>query len=80
MTCTDCHNPHGTPNPFQLKQASVNENCYSCHAEKRGPFLFTHPPVFDNCDNCHEPHGTINDCLLKVPGRGYVTSVICSQI
>jgi DmsE family decaheme c-type cytochrome len=66
ITCTDCHNPHGTPNPAQLKQASVNENCYTCHAERRGPFLFEHPPVADNCSNCHEPHGTINDRLLKV--------------
>jgi DmsE family decaheme c-type cytochrome len=66
MTCTDCHNPHGTPNPAQLKQASVNENCYTCHAERRGPFLHEHPPVADNCANCHEPHGTVNDRLLKV--------------
>ncbi len=66
ITCTDCHNPHGTPNPSQLIQASVNENCYTCHAERRGPFLFEHPPVSDNCTNCHEPHGSVNDRLLKV--------------
>ncbi len=36
VTCTSCHNPHGSPNPSQLLQASVNENCYSCHAERRG--------------------------------------------
>ncbi len=65
VTCTDCHNPHGTPNPAQLKQTSVNENCYTCHAERRGPFLFEHPPVVDNCTNCHEPHGSVNDRLLK---------------
>jgi DmsE family decaheme c-type cytochrome len=64
--CSDCHNPHGTPNPSQLKQASVNENCYTCHAERRGPFLFEHPPVFENCSNCHEPHGSVNERLLKV--------------
>jgi DmsE family decaheme c-type cytochrome len=66
ITCTDCHNPHGTPNPSQLKQTSVNENCYTCHAERRGPFLHEHPPVSDNCTNCHEPHGSNNDRLLKV--------------
>lgn len=66
LTCTDCHNPHGTPNPSQLKQTSVNENCYSCHTERRGPFLHEHPPVFENCANCHEPHGSVNDRLLKV--------------
>jgi DmsE family decaheme c-type cytochrome len=66
MTCTDCHNPHGTPNPSQLKWASVNETCYQCHTERRGPFLWEHPPAFENCANCHEPHGSVNDRLLKV--------------
>jgi DmsE family decaheme c-type cytochrome len=65
VTCTSCHNPHGSPNPAQLKQATVNENCYSCHAERRGPFLWAHQPVTENCDTCHEPHGTFNPQLLK---------------
>jgi DmsE family decaheme c-type cytochrome len=66
MVCSDCHNPHGSPNPAQLRQNSVNENCYTCHAERRGPFLWEHPPVLENCANCHEPHGSVNDRLLKV--------------
>jgi len=66
ITCTDCHNPHGTPNPAMIKQGSVNENCYACHPERRGPFLWEHPPVLESCSNCHEPHGTVNDFLLKV--------------
>ncbi len=65
VTCTSCHNPHGSPNPAQLLQATVNENCYSCHAERRGPFLWAHPPVTENCDTCHEPHGSTNPQLLK---------------
>jgi DmsE family decaheme c-type cytochrome len=66
VTCTNCHNPHGTPNPKQLIQATLNENCYSCHPERRGPFLWEHPPVVENCANCHEPHGSTNPQLLKV--------------
>jgi DmsE family decaheme c-type cytochrome len=66
MTCVDCHNPHGSLGPAMLQQASVTENCYSCHAEKRGPFLWEHPPVRENCSNCHEPHGSIHPNLLKV--------------
>jgi DmsE family decaheme c-type cytochrome len=66
MTCTDCHNPHGGPYPHQLVRATVNETCYICHAEKRGPFLWIHPPVAQDCLNCHEPHGTINRAMLKM--------------
>jgi len=65
VTCTSCHNPHGTPNPKQLIQSTTNENCLSCHTERRGPFVWEHPPVMENCANCHEPHGTSNPQLLK---------------
>ena len=66
VTCSTCHNPHGSPNPKQLIQPTVTENCVSCHTERRGPFLWEHPPVMENCANCHEPHGTNNPQLLKV--------------
>jgi DmsE family decaheme c-type cytochrome len=66
VTCTSCHNPHGSPNPKQLIQSTTNENCLSCHTERRGPFLWEHPPVMENCANCHEPHGTNNPQLLKM--------------
>jgi len=66
VTCTSCHNPHGTPNPKQLIQSTTNENCLSCHTERRGPFLWEHPPVMENCASCHEAHGTNNPQLLKV--------------
>jgi DmsE family decaheme c-type cytochrome len=66
MECTTCHNPHGTPNERLLLQTSVNQNCYSCHAEKRGPFLWEHAPVRENCLNCHDAHGSINEKMLKV--------------
>ena len=66
ITCTDCHNPHGTVTAKLLKANSVNETCYKCHAEKRGPFLWEHPPVRENCLHCHNPHGSNHDKLLKV--------------
>jgi len=66
VTCTSCHNPHGSPNQAQLIQATLNENCLSCHTERRGPFLWEHPPVMENCANCHDPHGSSNPQLLKV--------------
>jgi len=66
MTCTSCHNPHGSPTESLLKEASINDTCYKCHAEKRGPFLFEHAPVRESCVNCHDPHGSTNDFMLKI--------------
>lgn len=65
VTCTDCHNPHGTASEKLLTANTVNDVCYRCHAEKRGPFLWEHPPVAENCLNCHEPHGSNHASLLK---------------
>ncbi|MEQ1754244.1 MAG: DmsE family decaheme c-type cytochrome [Micropepsaceae bacterium] len=66
LKCTSCHNPHGTPNQKLLREATVNDTCYTCHAEKRGPFLFEHAPSRDNCLSCHEPHGSMHERLLTV--------------
>ncbi len=67
MTCADCHNPHGSLTAPLLKTDTVNETCYQCHAEKRGPFLFEHAPVRDSCLNCHTPHGSNQHALLVAP-------------
>jgi DmsE family decaheme c-type cytochrome len=66
MTCTSCHNPHGTVTQALLKEVTLNATCYTCHAEKRGPFLWVHPPVNENCANCHDPHGSNHENMLKV--------------
>ncbi|WP_035416421.1 DmsE family decaheme c-type cytochrome [Ferrimonas kyonanensis] len=65
MQCSDCHNPHGSQSDADLTQVTLNDTCYQCHAEKRGPKLWEHAPVMDNCANCHSPHGSVNDNLLK---------------
>ncbi len=65
ITCSDCHNPHGSTGPTLLKKNTVNETCWQCHAEKRGPFLFEHQPAVENCTNCHTPHGSSITPLLK---------------
>jgi DmsE family decaheme c-type cytochrome len=66
VTCTDCHNVHGSNGPSLLTEFTVNETCYSCHTEKRGPFLWEHEPVSENCMNCHNAHGANNPRLLKL--------------
>lgn len=69
MKCSDCHNAHGGFDGRMLKADGINEQCYKCHAEKRGPFMWEHPPVDENCLNCHEAHGSSHSRLLlrKVP-------------
>ena len=66
MTCTSCHNPHGTVTPALLKETSLNDTCYTCHTEKRGPFLWNHAPVVESCANCHDPHGSNHEVMLKM--------------
>lgn len=65
MTCSDCHNVHGSVGKSLLKGATVNETCLSCHQEKRGPFVWEHAPVRENCANCHDSHGSNNRDLLN---------------
>lgn len=69
VSCNDCHNPHGALSQGQLRANSKNELCYHCHADKRGPFLWEHPPVEEDCGSCHSPHGSRHNNLLtsKVP-------------
>jgi len=68
MSCSSCHDPHNGSNDFLLQESSVNETCYTCHAEKRGPFLWEHAPASENCALCHRPHGSNHQELLtKLP-------------
>lgn len=65
MTCSTCHNPHGSTNVRLLRKGdSIAELCTSCHADKRGPFLWEHAPARDGCTTCHDPHGTSNERML----------------
>ena len=78
MQCSDCHNPHGAfaptwregQRPRMVDQAvGTNEPpCVRCHSDKRGPFVFEHPPVrVEGCEMCHNPHGSTNTRLLRRP-------------
>jgi len=80
MQCSSCHNPHGSANLKLLAYGTtVDQACASCHAEKRGPYLWEHAPVANACVTCHDPHGSNNERMLlaKVPflcQRCHVTS------
>ena len=77
MMCSDCHNPHGTweatwlmaQRPRMVERALNSEiPCLKCHPDKRGPFVYEHPPVrVEGCGICHYPHGSMNAKLLKRP-------------
>jgi DmsE family decaheme c-type cytochrome len=65
MDCSTCHSPHGSLNVRQLRRGdSIAEACTSCHADKRGPFLWEHAPSRDGCTTCHDPHGSPNERML----------------
>jgi DmsE family decaheme c-type cytochrome len=65
IQCNDCHNPHGSFRPKQLRtNASGDEVCYKCHTEKQGPFVYQHEAKIEGCVACHTPHGSTNARLL----------------
>lgn len=65
MDCASCHDPHGTTGEKLIRQGSVNELCYSCHQNMRGPFLWEHSPVREDCLSCHRAHGSNYPQMLQ---------------
>jgi DmsE family decaheme c-type cytochrome len=63
--------------PRMVGQALLNEEpCLQCHIDKRGPFVYEHPPVLiEGCEICHYPHGSTNTRLLRRP----VVFTLCLQ-
>ncbi len=65
IECSDCHNSHGSLAHNMLTEDNINQLCYRCHAEKRGPFIWEHPPVEEDCSICHTPHGSRHENLMR---------------
>ena len=66
MSCTACHDAHGEEvRPWTATSLKdVNEACFKCHTDKRGPFVWEHEVVREGCTTCHKVHGSINDKML----------------
>lgn len=66
MSCSDCHSAHGTDiRPWTATSLSdVNETCFKCHKEQRGPFVWEHEAVNEGCTTCHKVHGSIHEKML----------------
>ena len=77
VRCTDCHNPHGTVKPKQVRTSSTQDAvCFTCHTDKQGPFVFEHQPVkIDGCQSCHLVHGGPNPHMLKLSN----VNLLCLQ-
>ena len=68
MDCSGCHSPHGATSEWQFAQQTLNQTCFDCHAEKRGPYLWEHAPAAEDCSNCHDPHGSNYPGMLSMRG------------
>jgi DmsE family decaheme c-type cytochrome len=77
VQCSDCHNPHGTVGPKQVRSSATQDAvCFTCHADKQGPFVFEHKPVkIEGCASCHIPHGGANAHMLRVSN----VNLLCLQ-
>ncbi|WP_310599358.1 DmsE family decaheme c-type cytochrome [Desulfobulbus sp.] len=64
VKCSDCHDVHGAMSKGMIKAETPNLLCYTCHADKRGPFVWVHPPADENCLICHTPHGSRHENLF----------------
>jgi len=77
IQCTDCHNPHGTVGPRQVRTSATQDAvCFGCHIDKQGPFVYEHAPVkVDGCESCHNVHGGPNPHMLKLSN----VNLLCLQ-
>ena len=66
MSCTNCHSAHGEEvKPWSATTLEdINEACFKCHKEQRGPFVWEHEALREGCTSCHKVHGSVNDKML----------------
>lgn len=65
IKCSSCHSPHGSLSRYMVNADDSRELCFRCHADKRGPAVWEHPPVEEDCQSCHAVHGSSHMKLLN---------------
>jgi predicted CXXCH cytochrome family protein len=73
ITCQTCHDPHGSPNPYQLR-APIDELCASCH----------HPTEGLPGDGFEHPQSAMREGISDIPASDvptsrYMESVLCAD-
>ncbi len=58
MTCTTCHDPHGSPQPAE-QVAFYRQRCLQCH--NHAGFAQNHHPENPDCTECHMARPPSND-------------------
>ena len=56
VKCSSCHSPHGSLSRHMVKADDSQQLCFTCHADKRGPYVYEHPPVAENSFACILPY------------------------
>lgn len=66
MSCADCHDAHAPDvRPWSATSLKdINEACFKCHKDQRGPFVWEHEALREGCTTCHKVHGSIHDKML----------------
>jgi len=66
MSCADCHEAHAPDvRPWSATSLKdINEACFRCHKDQRGPFVWEHEALREGCTTCHKVHGSIHEKML----------------